>query len=232
MGDKVTAIVLAAGQGKRMNSSVQKQFMTLGGYPVIYYALKAFEESRVNDIILVTGENEIEYCKREIAEKYGFAKIKAIIAGGKERHDSVYNGLKKADCDYVLIHDGARPLITAEIINKTINDVKKYGACTVGMPVKDTIKIADDEQVVVSTPPRKYLWQIQTPQAFDYKLIKSAHDLLRSGNRDDINVTDDSMLVEELMEHPVKLTEGSYLNIKVTTPEDIQIADALMSRYS
>lgn len=230
MKDKVTAIVLAAGQGKRMKSSVQKQFMMMGEHPVIYYSIKAFEESSVDDIILVTGKNEINYCKNEIVDKYGFSKVRKVIAGGKERHDSVYNGLAAADCDYVLIHDGARPLVTVEIIEKTIEDVKRYGACTVGMPVKDTIKIADDEQVVVSTPPRKYLWQIQTPQAFDYKLIKSAHDLLRSGDCGGINVTDDAMLVEELVKHPVKLTEGSYSNIKVTTPEDIQIADVLLGR--
>lgn len=229
MKDRVTAVILAAGQGKRMKSSVQKQYMMLRGYPVVYYALKAFEESTVDDIILVTGQTEIEYCKSEIVEKYGFTKVRKIIAGGKERQDSVYNGLMEADCDYILIHDGARPLVTPEIIERTIEEVKKYRACTVGMPVKDTIKIADDEQTVVSTPPRKYLWQIQTPQAFEYSLIKKAHDLLREGG-DSRNITDDCMLVEKFMKYPVRLTEGSYSNIKVTTPEDIQVAQALLGK--
>ncbi len=225
---KVTAIVLAAGQGKRMNSKIQKQFMLIDGHPVLYYPLKAFEESSVDEIVVVTGEAEIEYCKVEIVDKYGFKKVKDVVAGGKERYDSVYNGLVASECDYVLIHDGARPLINADIIERTIDTVKEYDACTVGMPVKDTIKISDDDDMVVSTPPRKHVWQIQTPQAFSYELIMSAHKKLRSGQVENINVTDDSMLVEELMNHPVKLVCGSYSNMKVTTPEDIIIAEILL----
>lgn len=225
---KVTAIVLAAGQGKRMNSNIQKQFMLINERPVLYYPLKAFDDSSVDEIIVVTGEAEIEYCKTEIVEKYGFAKVKAVVAGGKERYDSVYNGLKASKCDYVLIHDGARPLINADIIERTIAAVKEYDACTVGMPVKDTIKISDDNDMVASTPSRKYVWQIQTPQAFKYELIMEAHEKRRSGQVENANVTDDSMLVEELMNHSVKLVSGSYSNMKVTTPEDILIAEILL----
>lgn len=225
---KVTAIVLAAGQGKRMNSNIQKQFMLIDERPVLYYPLKAFEDSSVDEIIVVTGAAEIEYCKTEIVDKYGFSKVKAVVAGGKERYDSVYNGLRASECDYVLIHDGARPLVTVDIIERTITAVKEYDACTVGMPVKDTIKISDDNDMVVSTPPRKNVWQIQTPQAFKYELIIAAHEKLRSGQSENINVTDDSMLVEELMNHSVKLVEGSYSNMKVTTPEDILIAEILL----
>lgn len=225
---KTAAIVLAAGQGKRMNSSIQKQFMMLKGHPLLYYSLKAFEESSVDEVILVTGPSEIDYCKKEIIKKYGFSKVRSVTAGGRERYDSVYNGLCASDCGYVLIHDGARPLVTADIIERTISAVKEYDACTVGMPVKDTIKISDDNDMVVRTPPRKNIWQIQTPQAFKYELIRSAHEKLRSGQIENISVTDDSMLVEELMNHAVKLVEGSYSNIKVTTPEDIMIAEALL----
>lgn len=225
---KVTAIVLAAGQGKRMNSNIQKQFMLINEYPVLYYSLKAFEDSSVDDVIVVTGAADIEYLKAEIIDKYSFLKVKAVVAGGRERYDSVYNGLEAADCEYVLIHDGARPLINTDIIERIIAEVKEYDACTAGMPVKDTIKVCDSAGMVVSTPPRNSVWQVQTPQAFKYELIRLAHEKLRSGQAESDRVTDDSMLVEELMRHPVKLVLGSYSNMKVTTPEDIIIAGALL----
>ena len=225
---KITAIVLAAGQGKRMKSSIQKQYMQLAGHPVLYYCLKAFEESSVGNVILVTGESETEYCRKQIVEKYGFSKVTGIVTGGKERYDSVYNGLCAADCDYVLIHDGARPLVNTDIIERTIDAVKKYDACTTGMPVKDTIKRSDEEGMVADTLPRKSLWQIQTPQAFRYSIIKDAHERLRNGENDFCEVTDDSMLVEQMSGCRVKLIEGDYKNIKVTTPEDIVLAGAFL----
>ena len=227
--DKITAIVLAAGQGRRMNSSIQKQFMLIKGYPVLYYSLKAFEESCVDDIILVTGASEIAYCKEEIVEKYGFKKVSNVVAGGKERYDSVYNGLAAAECDYVLIHDGARPLVSVDIINRTVEAVKEYQSCTVGMPVKDTIKMVDSEKYALDTPDRSSLWQIQTPQAFKYTIIKEAHELMHKGACNGKNITDDTMLVEECLHCKTKLVEGSYSNIKVTTPEDICVAEALLS---
>lgn len=145
------AIVLAAGQGKRMHSSVAKQFLLLDGRPVLYYSLKAFEESGAKRIILVTGENEIEYCRREIVEKYGFRKVSDIVAGGAERYHSVRNGLRVfsryfSPEDLVLIHDGARPLVEVGIISRAEEAAGRYGACTAAMPVKDTIKEADGEQ--------------------------------------------------------------------------------------
>lgn len=228
--ETTAAIVLAAGQGKRMESKVHKQFLLLNGKPLIAYSLKAFEESRVDRIVLVTGEDEIPYCRKEIVEMYGFSKVTAVIAGGKERYHSVYEGLKAArDADYVLIHDGARPLLTEKIIDRAIKGAKEYGACVAGMPVKDTIKFSDADNFVVSTPDRSRLWQIQTPQAFSYSWIRQAYDKLFSSKEYQRGVTDDAMVLEAMSSHKVRLVEGSYLNMKVTTPEDIAVAEALLN---
>lgn len=152
---KTAAIVLAAGQGKRMQAGQPKQFMLLGGRPVLYYALAAFEKSEVDEIILVTGADEIDYCRAEIVEHYGFRKVTQIIPGGKERYHSVACGLralKQSGCDIVLIHDGARPFVTEEMIRQMIEETKVYHACVTGTLVKDTIKIADEE---ASVPQRR-----------------------------------------------------------------------------
>lgn len=137
MSERNTAIVLAAGQGKRMHSKVQKQFLEIQGYPVLYYSLRCFQESPlIQDIILVTGEESISYCKEEIVQKYGFTKVSAVIPGGKERYDSVYAGLCECrDCEYVLIHDGARPFVTEEILKRGLQKVKETGACVIGTVV-------------------------------------------------------------------------------------------------
>ena len=173
MSERNTAIVLAAGQGKRMHSKVQKQFLEIQGYPVLYYSLRCFQESPlIQDIILVTGEESISYCKEEIVQKYGFTKVSAVIPGGKERYDSVYAGLCECrDCEYVLIHDGARPFVTEEILKRGLQKVKETGACVIGMPSKDTVKLSDEEGYVKETPNRKCVWTIQTPQIFSYSLI-------------------------------------------------------------
>lgn len=155
---KVTAIVLAAGSGSRMKSSTKKQFMELKGKPILWYSLFAFEEYGVDQIILVTGKEDIEYCKKEIVERYGFEKVTDIVAGGKERYESVYNGLGKVTGDIVLIHDGARPLISQDIIERCIEGAIKDGACVAGMPVKDTIKIINDNKIVIDTLNRNCLW--------------------------------------------------------------------------
>ncbi|HIT89867.1 MAG TPA: 2-C-methyl-D-erythritol 4-phosphate cytidylyltransferase [Candidatus Merdenecus merdavium] len=225
MREKCIAIVLAAGQGKRMGSCVQKQFLQLKGKPLIYYALKQFQESEfIDEIILVTGTEEIPYCQEEIVEKYHFDKVQGVIAGGKERYHSVYEGLKWVKkCDYVFIHDGARPFVDAFILRRAYEAVKTYQACVVGMPVKDTIKLVNDEQWAIDTPDRQNLWQIQTPQVFDYSIIKKAYDIMIEEN--DTQVTDDAMVLERFGEQKVKLVEGSYKNIKITTPEDLLIAE-------
>ena len=175
MGEKIAAIVLAAGEGKRMGSGIPKQYMLIKSRPLVYYALKAFEESAVDEVILVTGEDEIDYCKEYIVDRYHFNKVKKIVPGGWERYASVYFGLEAIeDADYVLIHDGARPMISAELIQKCIYYVKKYRACVVGMPSKDTIKVVDEENYAIRTPERKTLWKVQTPQCFEFDLVKKA----------------------------------------------------------
>lgn len=229
---KCTAIVLAAGQGKRMGSKVQKQYLEIEGKPILYYSLHTFEHSElIDEIILVVGENQSEYCKDEIVLKYGIGKVKKIVQGGAERYHSVWNGLQEVEGDgYVFIHDGARPFVDEEILNRAYNDVEKCKACVVGMPVKDTIKLADNEGYVDETPERSLVWMIQTPQVFENGLVKKAYALLMEQNN--ICVTDDAMVVEQMLGHKVKLTLGSYENIKITTPEDLDIAEIFVKKLA
>ena len=226
---KVTAIVLAGGRGKRMESDIQKQYMELLGKPLIYHSLAAFEHSAVDEIILVTGAGEEEYCRKEIVEVYGFTKVSAIVPGGKERYHSVYEGLKAAaGSTYVLIHDGARPCVTPEIIQASIDGAVENWACVIGMPVKDTIKIADASEFAETTPERSRLWMIQTPQAFSYHLVREAYDRLFDREENQKGITDDAMVVETMTSHKVRLIRGSYKNMKVTTPEDMAIAEIFL----
>lgn len=227
---KSTAIILAAGQGKRMHSRVQKQFLSLKGKPVLYYSLACFQNSpEIQEIILVTSAESVEYCKKEIVQNYGFSKVKKIIPGGKERYDSVFQGLLACtDCDYVYIHDGARPFVTEEIIVRAEKTVKKYGGCVVGMPSKDTVKIADEKQFIAQTPRRSLVWTVQTPQAFSYGLIRRAYEKARQKSMD--NITDDAMVAEVYENIHIPLVEGSYENIKITTPEDLLIAERILEK--
>lgn len=224
---KYAAIVLAAGSGKRMNSKVHKQYLIIQDRPVLYYSLKAFEDSAVDEIVLVVGKGEEEFCRKEIVDKYGISKVKAIVEGGKERYHSVFEGLKQtSDVDYVLIHDGARPFVNQDIIRRCMQEVQKYRACVVGMPVKDTIKIADEEGYAKQTPDRKNVWMIQTPQTFSYALIYEAYEeMLKT---EDTAITDDAMVLERIKGKKSKLIEGSYRNIKITTPEDLLIANVYL----
>lgn len=226
---KCTAIVLAAGSGSRMGTAIQKQYLELEGKPVLYYCLHIFQESRyIDEIVLVTGEREIDYCREKIVQQYGFDKVVQIVAGGKERYESVYHGLKYVEDGIVFIHDGARPFVDEEMVERAYECVLRDQACVVGMPVKDTIKIADQNQYAVQTPDRAYVWQVQTPQVFDAKLVRTAYEkLIQSGWE---KATDDAMVVERMTEHPVKLVFGSYENIKITTPEDLEIAGLFLRR--
>lgn len=224
---KYAAIVLAAGSGKRMNSQVHKQYLIIQDRPVLYYSLKEFEDSAVDEIVLVVGKGEEEFCRREIVDKYGISKVKAIVEGGKERYHSVFEGLKQtSDADYVLIHDGARPFVNQDIIRRCMQEVQKYQACVVGMPVKDTIKIADEEGYAKQTPDRKNVWMIQTPQTFSYALIYEAYEEMLK--IEDTAITDDAMVLERIKGKKSKLIEGSYRNIKITTPEDLLIANVYL----
>ena len=231
---KKAAIVLAAGHGKRMHSKVAKQYLLLNGEPVLVHALRAFEMSGMDTIILVTGADEVEFCRKAIVEAYGFSRVKQVVPGGKERYDSVWNGLcalKAAgfpEDGIVLIHDGARPLVDGEIIARAVDGACSYSACVAAMPVKDTIKVADADGFSESTPDRSTLWQIQTPQAFRFELIYCAYEKIFAPGADRSHITDDAMVVELMTDTKVKFVEGSYSNIKVTTPEDMVIAEALL----
>lgn len=228
--EKCTAIVLAAGQGRRMGTKVQKQYLEIQGKPVLYYALKAFQDSElIDEIILVVGENQEEYCQKEIIEKYSLNKVNQIVQGGSERYYSVWNGLQAMGNDgYVFIHDGARPFINGDIIKRAYESVVENKACVVGMPVKDTIKIADEQGYAKETPNRSYVWAVQTPQVFETQLIKKAYSELMGSS--DISVTDDAMVAERMLGVKVKLVQGSYENIKITTPEDILIANEFVKK--
>ena len=225
---RCTAIVLAAGQGKRMHSKIQKQFLEIGGKPVLYYSLQCFQESPlIRDIILVTGEDMISYCEKEIVEKYKFTKVSRVTAGGKERYDSVYAGLLCCEnTDYVYIHDGARPFIAEDMIRRGYEAVKRTGACVIGMPSKDTVKLADADGYIKETPDRRIVWNIQTPQIFSYDLIRKAYESIHK--KDMTGVTDDAMVVEQEIGTRILLVEGSYRNIKITTPEDLAVAEAFL----
>lgn len=225
---KFTAIVLSAGKGSRMNNDIHKQYLLLNGRPIITYSLEAFEKSPVDEVILVTGQGEEEYCRKEIVEAFGFSKVEKIVAGGKERYHSVFRGLQAVtESDYVLIHDGARPFVTEEIIVRTMQTVRKTNACVVGMHVKDTIKITDERDIVKETPERSNVWMVQTPQAFSCPLISHAYEKMLL--QEDAAITDDAMVVEKMCQVPVTLIEGSYRNIKITTPEDMLIAEAFLN---
>ena len=227
--EKCTAIVLAAGQGQRMGTKVQKQYLEIAQRPILYYSLCAFSKSPlIDEIVLVVGQNQKEYCQKEIVEKYQIQKVKAIVEGGVERYHSVWNGLQEVEEGYVFIHDGARPFIDEEILNRAYQEVKKCKACVVGMPVKDTIKVSDNDGFVQDTPERSYLWLIQTPQVFETALVKKAYARLME--QDEVKVTDDAMVVEQMLGDKVKLVEGSYENIKITTPEDLEIAKIFVEK--
>ena len=230
---KIVAIVLAAGTGSRMQSDVKKQFMDINGNPLVYYSLEAFQNSFVDEIILVTAREDIEYCKYEIVKKYGLSKVKCIVEGGKERFNSVMHGLKMIkDFDYVYIHDGARPFIDNELLQRLQADAEEFGTAVAAVPSKDTVKVVDNENFVISTPSRNTIWAIQTPQVFKYSIISEAYERLTMRIQhvatDNIHITDDAMVVENFTNSKVKLVMGSYRNIKITTSEDVDIAKSFL----
>ncbi|MFR5602313.1 MAG: 2-C-methyl-D-erythritol 4-phosphate cytidylyltransferase [Lachnospiraceae bacterium] len=228
----IAAIVLAAGQGRRMESKIQKQYMELKGKPLLYHTLSAFERSCVDQVIVVVGQGEIPFCRETIVDAFGFQKVVQIVEGGRERYHSVYEGLKAlrelGGCSCVLIHDGARPLVTEKIIENAATGAEAYKACVVGMPVKDTIKTVDPYGFAADTPDRSRLWAVQTPQAFQWELIWNAYGKLMEQESFQQGITDDAMVVETMTSEKVKLIPGSYANIKVTTPEDMAIAAVLL----
>ncbi len=244
MKKRCTAILLAAGEGKRMGGSVAKQYMLLGDKPVIWYGLQAFHASAViDDILLVVGAGERAYVEKELVEKCGFLKIRRIVEGGAERYLSVQNALMVLRDEedftanregYVFIHDGARPFVTEKLIEDTFRAAEEYGACCAAVPVKDTIKIADEAGFALQTPPRSSLFAVQTPQVFAAPLILEAYarfeeweKTLPEGGE---MPTDDAMIVERFSGAKVKLVEASYKNLKITTQEDLALAEEILKR--
>lgn len=268
-GRKVYAIVLAAGSGRRMHSKQKKQFMEILNKPLYSWSAEQFDaHPAVDGIIITTAEEDIPYMEAltgykkpvsnvtsatEMSETiYPLKKLSAIISGGKERYNSVYNGLTKikelenienvsnadqindvASDPIVMIHDCARPMLTSAIIDDALHYAAKYHAAVIGMPVKDTIKIIDAEHYVKSTPERSSVWLMETPQSFDFSLIYTAYQKLidqENAGRLMIPVTDDAMVVETYTGSRVKVVAGSYENIKITTPEDIKVAEMYLSK--
>ena len=221
-----SVVIVSAGRGSRMKADINKQFLKLQNKEVIAHTIdKFYNNENIGEIIVVVREDEAEFFKINIIEKYGYKNIK-IAFGGSERQDSVYNGLKMVDenCKIVLIHDGARPFVNNETIDSAIESAKENKCVIVGVPVKDTIKVIDENNNVCDTPDRSTLWSIQTPQVFDYSLIMKAHEKAREDN---YYGTDDSMLMEYFGQK-VKVVEGSYNNIKITTPEDLKIGEEIL----
>ncbi|MBM7615335.1 2-C-methyl-D-erythritol 4-phosphate cytidylyltransferase [Alkaliphilus hydrothermalis] len=224
---QVKAVVVAGGKGKRMGASCHKQYIMLHNKPVLAHTLQVFQDcTEIEEIVLVVGEGEVEFCQKEILDKYQLSKVARVVEGGKERFHSVYNGLVAIDnCSIVLIHDGARPFVKEEIILNSIMEAQREGAVIVGVPVKDTIKIINDNMEVANTPARKTLWAIQTPQTFRYSLLREAYDK----NQWDESITDDASLMEKVGQR-VKVIMGDYENIKLTTPDDLLIAEKILMK--
>lgn len=221
-----TAVIVAAGKGKRMGTEISKQFLPLGGKEILAHTVKKFEKAeKIRDIILVTGEDSLQDVQ-EMAQEYGWEKIRVIVAGGKERQDSVWNGLQEVseDTEIVLIHDGVRPFVTEDILNRSIETALEMGGCVAGVPAKDTIKVCNRENIAVATPDRSTLWQIQTPQTFRRERIIKAYEQAKA---DGFVGTDDASLAEH-SGYPVKVIMGSYRNIKITTKEDLLIGEAFL----
>jgi 2-C-methyl-D-erythritol 4-phosphate cytidylyltransferase len=220
---KLGAVIVAAGKGSRMKTTESKQFLQLGNRPILVHTLQLFQSiTEIGQIMLVVGEADLERCHSYVRE-YSLDKVVQVIAGGKERQDSVYKGLMalSADSEWVLVHDGVRPFVTPEQVLACWDKAKEQEAAVLAVSVKDTIKIVDTKGQIQSTPDRRSLWAIQTPQAFRVSLLKEAH---MQAERDGFVGTDDAMLVERLGV-PVHVVEGDYYNIKITTPEDLPWAN-------
>lgn len=223
----IYAIIAAAGKGVRMNSGARKQYLELDGIPILSITLKAFDKSPlIDEIILVIPSDDIEFCMEKVINPAGMQKKITPVAGGLKRQDSVYNGLLavKEKNSTVVIHDGARPFISASNIEECVRESLLHKACILGLPASDTLKISDDSGFIEKTFERDSVWLAQTPQAFEYGLIKKAHDRAR---KDGFEGTDDASLVER-MGVKVRIIRGSANNIKITTPEDLDLAKSML----
>jgi 2-C-methyl-D-erythritol 4-phosphate cytidylyltransferase len=229
---RVTALIPAAGMGKRMAAGINKQYLNLGGKPILAHTLNVFEQAPfVDEIVVIVPEDEIPYCRESVIDRFGFAKARRIIAGGRERQESVCNGLRAVtelmDDDIVIIHDGVRPFVPLEAVQRSIETASLHDGALVAVPVKDTVKTAVDG-IVVDTPDRENIWLAQTPQTFRYGVIRNAHEKAMA---ESFLGTDDASLVER-MGKKVHIVMGDYRNIKITTPEDMLLAEAFMRQLN
>ena len=224
---RTDALIAAAGKGRRMGGKVKKQFISLGGMPLLLYTLKAFEEFEgIEHIHLVLDGGDFEYCRREIIQKYGIKKVIQLVPGGDRRQDSVWNGLKAMEghCDTVIVHDGVRPFVSAGIFTRLLEAMEDVQAVVTAIPAQDTIKRVDGSGNVLDTLQRNTLFHIQTPQGFRFDVITEAY---KKAIEEGIWGTDDAYFVER-MGIQVKVIEGSSYNIKITTPEDIALAHCIL----
>jgi len=218
------AVIVAAGRGTRMGTKESKQYLQLGNKPILVHTLEKFQGmDEVAEIVLVVGAEDVERCG-EWKLQYGLDKVKAVVAGGAERQHSVYTGLQSVSADWVMVHDGVRPLVSASAVRTCCAAAERTGAAVLAVPVKDTIKQVNDSGVIIATPDRRSLWAIQTPQAFRRSLLVDSHEKAQA---DAFLGTDDAMVVERLG-IPVSVSEGEYTNIKITTPEDLPYAEFLL----
>ncbi|MDH4359303.1 MAG: 2-C-methyl-D-erythritol 4-phosphate cytidylyltransferase [Nitrospirota bacterium] len=227
MFNSVVAVVPAAGLGTRMGGNTPKQYLSLGGLPLLVYSLRVFQHlESICDIILSVPESDLEYCWREIVKPFGLEKVTQVVAGGKRRQDSVRNGLAAISNppDGVLVHDGVRPFIDQKVVWNVIHCAGQTGAAVVAMPIHDTVKRVDLCGIIQETLKREELWQIQTPQVFRYDWLVEAHQKAQQHQWD---VTDDAALIER-MGYPVSVVEGSCFNIKVTKPDDLVFGEAIL----
>ncbi len=229
---KHVGILMSAGKGLRMGSEVPKQYMDLNGCPVLYYALAAMQDSFLDEIIIVTGAGDEDYVRKEIVEKFLFNKVTKIVAGGAERSDSVFEGLRVVtdkEKTYVYIQDGARPMLSVLLLERIKEDVECFGTAVMGVKSKDTVKLVGADGFVLTTPNRECVYNIQTPQAFLCKDIYEAYEALR--NCKDTKVTDDASVMEAFGKLPVHITEGDYRNIKITTSEDFLTVKNFLQKF-
>lgn len=225
---KRIALIPAAGMGKRMGASINKQYLLLDNKPILAHTIELFQQAGfIDEIYPVVPSGEIEYCRIHVVERYALDKVKKIVAGGEERQNSVLNGLRAIDCaddDVVLIHDGVRPFVPLHAVQRSIELALEFDGAVVAVPVKDTVKIVRNA-LVTATPARDSLWLAQTPQTFRYAAIRAAHELADS---DGFTGTDDASLLERIGKK-VHVVIGDYRNIKITTPEDLVLAEAFLN---
>ncbi len=228
MNSKISVLIPAAGQGKRMETSVKKPYLMLGDRPILSHTIDQFEQNSVIDeIIVIVNESDLTTCKESVISPFRFRKVQELVAGGETRQVSVFNGLRTLtdDVDYVVIHDGVRPFIDDDIIFRCLEATAECGASVAAVPVKETIKVANRDLYIDHTPERDLLWRVQTPQVFRKSLLVAAYN---KAIEEGISAPDDAILVEKLG-HPVKLVMGSYRNVKLTTPDDLLLAETLLN---